>query len=334
MSKDISAIVNRPDFVPLRYPGGKRRLVIAVADLLQRAGNPTRLLVEPFAGGAAVSIALMEAGLTDQIALADKDELLAAFWSIVFSGDADLLAERILNANITVQEWQKLKNLQYHKGFKTDFERAYACLFLNRTSFSGILHQRAGPIGGKNQTSRNKINCRFNRDTLGKRIVQLSQQRHKVLFVRNQGYEKSLSDVNKMLLSREMPEQLVWYLDPPFFEKADKLYRYVFNENDHLRLKQQLARIRGRWILSYDNVPEARRLYSDHPGFSEVSLLYSARVNGKKRTVGSEIVVSNILADLKLRSQKPSNLQLCSATIPSPVSSLQSLLLPEAEGAL
>ena len=51
-----------------------------------------------------------------------------------------------------------------------DREMAVKCLFLNRTTFSGILHGRAGPIGGRRQVSRYDIGCRFNKAALECRL--------------------------------------------------------------------------------------------------------------------------------------------------------------------
>lgn len=303
MQRDLRTATTRPDLIPLRYPGGKRRLILAVADLLERSRNPIKLLVEPFAGGAAVSVTLMECGFVEEIALADKDEMVAAFWKVVFSREAGLLAEQIRNAEVTVAEWKRLKHLQRANAFQTDLERAYACLFLNRTSFSGILHRKVGPIGGPGQTSKYKIDCRFNRESLSNRIVELSRLRSKVRFVRHQGYERTISDINKSSLARETPQHVAWYLDPPFFEKADRLYRHVFTEADHLRLQANLKRLRGHWILSYDNVEQARKLYAQHPGYSEISLMYSARISAETRTAGNEIVVSDIIATLRATQQ-------------------------------
>lgn len=330
MSNDLRGITNRPDFLPLRYPGGKRRLVLAVADLLSQSGKKPKLLIEPFAGGAAVSIALLEGGLVEQIALADKDELVAAFWRVVFSNEAEQLAEQVQNAEVTLKEWHRIKNLQHSNSFVNDLERAYACLFLNRTSFSGILHRKVGPIGGQHQKSAYKIDCRFNHDALSKRIEELSELQHRVRFVRTQGYDKTISDINKSALARDAGEHLLWYFDPPFFEKADQLYRHIFAHEDHVQFKKNLERLRGHWILSYDNVPEAKKLYGEHPGYSEVSLMYSARVSEKTRDAGNEIVVSDIIAKLKENasaqgdSSSPSVAQLSPTIAP--------LSLPHAEG--
>ena len=51
-----------------------------------------------------------------------------------------------------------------------DLELATKCLFLNRTTFSGILNGRAGPIGGRAQSSEFGIGCRFNLDGIVERL--------------------------------------------------------------------------------------------------------------------------------------------------------------------
>jgi DNA adenine methylase len=51
-----------------------------------------------------------------------------------------------------------------------DREVAVKCLFLNRTTFSGILHGRAGPVGGRLKPSPYKIDCRFDKAALETRL--------------------------------------------------------------------------------------------------------------------------------------------------------------------
>ena len=131
-------IARRPDLSPLRYPGGKRKLVPLIAEVFLQAGASIKTLIEPFAGGAAITLALLESGSAQTVALADKDELVAAFWKTVFSADAEVLADRVLNAPVTLHECDRLRE----SNPEDELERAYKCLFLNRTSFSGILHRK------------------------------------------------------------------------------------------------------------------------------------------------------------------------------------------------
>lgn len=289
----------RSDVSPLRYPGGKRKLAPFMADLFQRTGLRPELFVEPFAGGAAVSISLLEAGVVSSIALADADPLVAAFWSVVFSPEAHALADLIYDCEVSVDHWKRQRALDFVQGL----DAAFKCLFLNRTSFSGSLHPKAGPIGGFSQTSRYPIDCRFNRTRLAERIIELSGLRSRVRFVRNQGYLKTIADVRRTRLNRDNPSSIFWYLDPPFFAKAEKLYAYSFRSEDHVRLATATGHMPGRWLLSYDDHPDVRKLYGTHSGFARVNLQYTARIDSRERLEATEVIVSDLVEDLRARGE-------------------------------
>lgn len=273
-------------------------MVPLVADIFSRHGTAVELLVEPFAGGAGVSIALLESGLAKKIALADKDIYVSSFWRVVFSDQAKKLVRLIEDCDVSLSAWDEIKR----SNAQDDLNRAFRCLYLNRTSFSGILHSEAGPIGGRSQSGSYKIGCRFNKKALIRRIMELSDLRSRVLFVRTQSYRKTISDIKKMKISRK-GDGLYWYFDPPFFEKANKLYREFFDENDHLAFKESILSesLPGQWVLSYDDVKIARDFYSQYSGFSRVNLSYNARIDSLERLSSSEIIVSNIIASLRER---------------------------------
>jgi DNA adenine methylase len=69
------------------------------------------------------------------------------------------------------------------------------------------------------------------------------------------------------------------YLDPPYFEKGDKLFRQRMTLADHLRLSEALRRASG-WLLSYDNSPTTVEMYR----WAEVhSFPVKYSVNGMKK---------------------------------------------------
>ena len=86
---------------PLRYPGGKRRLVPYLAAALELNDIKPDLFVEPLAGGASVALELAHAGVVEQIGLADSDPWIAAFWMTVF-WDCDWLVEKVTSAEVTL----------------------------------------------------------------------------------------------------------------------------------------------------------------------------------------------------------------------------------------
>ncbi len=55
-----------------------------------------------------------------------------------------------------------------------------------------------------------------------------------------------------------------FYADPPYFSTED-MYAIGFNWDDHVRLRDTLANIKGKFLLSYNDCPEIRQLYE---GFS------------------------------------------------------------------
>ena len=267
----VTAALARKYLSPLRYPGGKRKLVTHVAASLDRHGMPkVDRLIEPFTGGAAMSIALIEAGVAREAILNDLDPLVSAFWAAVFSKHNHKLADRILDAKVTLDQWEKQKASD-----PSDIvDRAFKCIFLNRTSFSGSLNATAGPLGGKAQTSANPIECRWNAKELAARICELGQLAGQMR-VHSKDF-RSLVGSYRAAHARKPDTLALWYFDPPFFHKADKLYRFWFEDKDHRDLKRCLDRLDEPWILSYDSCPEARRLYQDHHGRGAVDMRYTA----------------------------------------------------------
>lgn len=269
---------------PLRYPGGKRRLVPYVAAALKANELEPDLLVEPFAGGASVALELAADGLVGQVALADRDPYVAAFWDTAFF-DCDWLCRQIEQAEVNLGEWQRLKATR----FRTRRQMAWACLFLNRTSFNGTLHRRAGPIGGKAAKSDYALDCRFPRARLVTRLraVEALATAGKVNCV---AAGDALEFVARMRRAAAKAKQSLFvYLDPPFWAKSQTLYRYSFAADDHQRLASALRYLREPYLLSYDPAPEIGALYT-YARRQTVELLYTAT----QRSAGKELVITNL----------------------------------------
>lgn len=58
-------------------------------------------------------------------------------------------------------------------------------------------------------------------------------------------------------------ETALFYCDPPYYD-AEKYYPDRFQPEDHERLHNALSRIKGRFILSYNDCPEIRHLYDGY----------------------------------------------------------------------
>jgi DNA adenine methylase len=274
---------------PLRYPGAKRWMAGYISRSIERNDLFPELFVEPFAGGASVAIAQLSSGLVRKVILNDVDPMIAAFWQTLFF-DTKWLVDRVESTNITLSEWRRQKSSKprSRRGL------AFKCLYLNRTSFSGVLTDRAGPIGGQSQSSEYAIDCRFNKPRVIRRIEQVASLRSRVAAVWNLNWRAAMTRVSRLQRAGRLPETVLYYLDPPFYRKASSLYRYYFDDREHVRLRDFLVEFDEPWILSYDACQEVLGLYrSKDFRASDVNLIYTASQKGK-RSVGKEIIVSNL----------------------------------------
>jgi DNA adenine methylase len=288
MATDSAPIVRQSVSIlsPLRYPGAKRRLGSYVAEALRINGMAPKIFVEPFAGGLSVALQLLQDDLVEKIAVGEKDPLVASFWKVAFF-DTDWLKVALASEKVSLERWKYFRE----STFKTDRERALACLFLNRTSFSGILAKSAGPIGGKLQKSKFKIDCRYSVETLHRRLDKLALLKEKVLFVQNKGWRATI----KRVLNQAYKEnEVFFYLDPPFYFKADRLYRHYFAKKEHARLRDELVKLKHPWLLSYDNAEAIRRQYAENGSVPRrIGFLYSA-ASQLERSQTDELIITNL----------------------------------------
>lgn len=273
---------------PLRYPGGKARFTDFIADAIKVSGESPKLLVEPCCGGAGASIALLESERIERIALNDIDPLVASFWQVVFGKsrstrhDINWLIAQIELVKPSIAEWRRQKAFTP----KSTREAAWKCLFLNRTSFNGILH-KAGPIGGWSQANR-KLDVRYRPEKLVKRLNALYELRDQVDSVDHADW--------RQFISRFRSSKYAYvYLDPPYYHRAEQLYGYVFNDRAHMVMRDYLLNLSTPWMLSYDDAPEIRSLYGGLEGIDGRVLdqTYSAHPVGGASFVGRELFFSN-----------------------------------------
>lgn len=270
---------------PLRYPGSKRQMVPLVLDIISSMPEPVDLFVEPFAGGASVSLQLAGWKHVGSVVLADKDPLIHAFWRVA-TEDAVWLIDQVNEIEVSLAMWEKMRSSD-----STDLrDMALKCLFLNRTSFSGILHQNAGPLGGQSQVTRT-IDCRFPRETLAKRITGIAElfESGRICAVWPFDYRDTVAEVRRTRGSLNT----VLFLDPPFYAKSQELYRYSFDSQEHQALSRMLRRMKLPYILSYDDHKEVRRLYNGTVFPRFVVKEYRAAASNTRR-VATELVVTNI----------------------------------------
>jgi DNA adenine methylase len=268
-------------YSPLRYPGGKGKLAPFIRQVFIDNSLCDAIYVEPYAGGAAIALELVMTGYAEEAWLNDLDAAIHAFWHSALH-NSDALIEKIQTVPLTIQEWQRQRKIYLAPDQNDTLSLGFATLFLNRVNRSGILH--AGVIGGLDQTGRWLIDARFNREGLVERLRRIAQHRHRIRLFN--------LDAENFLRETKMPKRSILYLDPPYFRKAQRLYRNHYAEADHARIANLVqTKIKTHWIVSYDDAPEITKLYLERRHIRYV-LNYSAQT---KRSGGELMFFSDKL---------------------------------------
>lgn len=264
---------------PLRYPGGKSDFFSLAAEIFVGAGFSGMPVVEPFAGSAAVSLGLLDFGLTPHVTIVEKDPLLYCFWCSVFSHTSELIS-RFQDLSISLKTWeefQKYLRIDVPNGDNV-VDLGLAGLFFNRANFSGILN--AGPIGGKGQKSDYKIDCRTNKDDIIVRILTIATLADRVDVV--------FGDAAETVRQQSSRKNTFFYLDPPYFKKGELLYRHFYKLAQHKELASVLAEAEFNWLLSYDDHHVIEFLYQQF-NLERCEFRYSARSHKNH----NELLISN-----------------------------------------
>lgn len=236
---------------PLRYPGGKDKTYNYVKHLIQLNGIKT--YIEPYAGGAAVAIRLLINNDVDRIIINDYDRSIFSLWNTIVSRPEELIY-LIENTPITMEQWYIQKVVQNQKENADELSLAFSTLFLNRTNRSGII--KAGVIGGKNQDGKNKMDCRFNKEEIIKRITAISNHSDRIKVFNLD----ALDFIEKVVT---LTDNSLTFFDPPYYCKGQALYTNFYEHEDHvdLALAINTEMLNKQWILTYDISKEIEDLY-------------------------------------------------------------------------
>lgn len=98
-----------------------------------------------------------------------------------------------------------------------------------------------------------------------------------------------------------------FYADPPYFSTED-MYAVGFTWDDHVRLRDTLKNIKGKFLLSYNDCPEIRELYAGF-SFFDFSRTHSMAQRYEAGKEFKELLIANY--DLYERErEKPKQLTL------------------------
>jgi len=263
---------------PLRYPGGKTRLYDKVVGLLKENELHDVVYVEPFCGGCGLAVKLLLTGNVASIVINDINPAIYAFWHCVLN-ETDDLCSRVTDCSVTIDERDRqlviLRDARNH----STIDVAFATLFVNRTSISGILN--AGPVGGRGQEGRDKLDARFKKRVLIDKVTAIADKRRAISL-----HNLDVFDFVERILPELESTRVFVNFDPPYVKKGQELYLDHFSWEDHRRLRDRVSRCRQHWIVTYDYSESVLDLYSPFK-YERVRVNHSAGTMKK----GDEVII-------------------------------------------
>ncbi|WP_409272825.1 DNA adenine methylase [Neobacillus sp. SCS-31] len=261
---------------PLRYPGGKSQMTKFINHLLTNNNIINATYVEPFAGGAGIAIDLLLNKRVKSIVINDFDIAIYAMWYSVINFTNEFI-HLILETPINMKQWYKQRAIFIEKNSSDLLGLGFATFFLNRTNNSGIIS--GGPIGGHDQAGRYKLDCRFNKVALIKKISNIAKMRHAISLF---NYD-AVDLINKVIKGRMDINSTLIFFDPPYYKQGKNLYTNFFSHEDHKKLANEITSLdEYHWITTYDFEAEISNLYESCPE-KVYTLQYSARKPRKEK---------------------------------------------------
>ncbi|KGJ03247.1 DNA adenine methylase [Paracoccus sphaerophysae] len=219
--------------------GGKRNLARRICAILD--ATPCTTYAEPFVGMG--GIFLRRSARPRAEVINDRGRDVANLFRILQRHYPQFL-ETLRFQLTTRAEFERL--VAVDPDTLTDLERAARFLYLQRTAFGG-------KVSGRNFGVDRARPGRFNLTTLEPMLEDLHS--------RLAGVVIECLDWSAFIPRYDSPDTM-FYLDPPYWGCEDDYGRQMFARGDFQRLADLLAGIRGRFLLSLNDVPEVRAIFS------------------------------------------------------------------------
>lgn len=247
------------------YVGGKRALAGRLVEII--AGVPHAIYAEPFLGMGGVFFKRARRPKVE--AINDVNEDVITFFRIL---------QRHREAFMDMLKWRVASRAEFERlcsvdpATLTDLERAARFLYLQRLSFGGKVAGRSFGVDTA-QPARFDVG----------RLTPLLEAAHERLA----GVYLERLPWREFIARWDRPETL-FYCDPPYWGVEDYYGKGVFPREDFEALAETLARIRGRFVLTLNDVPQVRSLFA-FAAIEEASLNYST---GGKPVRARELIIS------------------------------------------
>ena len=246
----------------LPYIGGKNRLANEIIALFP----PHHTYVEAFAGGASTFFRKQPSKVE---ILNDLDGEVTNLFRVCQLHHEELI--RYMRWMVSSRDWFKLLD-HIDTSTLTDIQRAARTIYLQKNGYAGMVRRHSFNPGVLQPTG-------FNIERLPE-IVAKTHERLARVAIESLPYEQ--------VLKRYDRDTTLFFLDPPYYGR--KLYNFNFEHEDFVILAKRLTKLKGKFILSLNDVPEVRSIFSRFK-IHGVELHYTAQKTPGKRF--KEVLIRN-----------------------------------------
>ncbi|WP_348735191.1 DNA adenine methylase [Spiroplasma endosymbiont of Ammophila pubescens] len=254
---------------PLSWSGGKAKHFDKIKALLPAKFDK---FIDLFCGGASVGLNVLDQQLCNKVVFNDLHTSLIEFWQYgIYLIELDYLKKLAYPNSKTINELKEKMFDDYCLNFGEEF------LIKNALTFNG---EEWGTWTDKRLQQNFNVN----------KLLRIQNVR-KLLFDLKNNIEFYNLDYKNIINKYYMNKNIVWYLDPPYYYNKEKVYKH--SKMNFYELKDNILKIKGKWILSIDNSEFIKDLFKEF-NINEFQWVYSStNWHNKKPKLGQELIITN-----------------------------------------
>ncbi len=257
---------NFPINSPLSYLGGKSKLAKTIIKVMP----VHQTYVEVFCGAAWVLFKKPRSGC--EIINDINSELVTMYRVLKYH-----LEEFVKYASTTLTSRDEYNALRLvDPKTLTDVQRAVRYYFLVKNSFGSKLAFDSFTVSHGRRPRPNPMQIEKSLVEVRERILNV--------YIENSPYQQ--------IIRRFDRESVLMYIDPPYMGCEGDYGKGIFSREDFITLRDMLAKCSARFVMSINDTPEIRQIYSKF-NISEVSTKYSISSNRESSETITELLITN-----------------------------------------
>jgi DNA adenine methylase len=260
MDKEMSKLIP--------YLGGKRLLAKTIIPLFPKH----EMYCEPFSGSATI---LLEKEPSTREVLNDINSDIVTLFRVVRNHLKEFISkvEWLLHSR---EEFDRLKAMD--PSLLTDIQRSVRVYYLLKAGYAGKISNPYLGVSRKASGGKDKPLSIYR---IEESLYEI-RRRLEAVTIENLPYQECIA--------RYDSNETLFYLDPPYFHHESDYGKGIFNKDDFQRLKDLLKAIKGKFVMSINDVPEVRKIFSDFRSLQK-KINYSAGSHHGSGKEASELII-------------------------------------------